>query len=87
MDMSQRASLAAGMKAFDLMVPFDTYKESWSSGWTDTRDYFLPLSIRGTVVGYGWLFYLRPVVRAAYYGLPAKLLRRLRGARPEPQEG
>ncbi|MCA0433067.1 MAG: GNAT family N-acetyltransferase [Proteobacteria bacterium] len=87
MDMSQRAALAAGMSAFDLMVPFDAYKESWSSDCVETRDYFLPLSARGTFAGYSYLYYLRPFIRAVYYWLPSHMLRRLRGGKAEPQEG
>ncbi len=75
MDQSQRACLAAGMKAFDLMVPYDAHKESWSSACMDTRDYFMPFTPLGQLVGHVYLRLLRPAMRNLYYRMPAHLLR------------
>ena len=75
MDLSQRASLAAGMERFDLMVPYDAHKESWSSGSVDTQDHFVPLSAKGWLAGYVYLKTLRPVIRKIYYSLQPNALR------------
>jgi CelD/BcsL family acetyltransferase involved in cellulose biosynthesis len=72
MDLSQRACLADGMSQFDLMVPNDAHKESWSSGTVDTSDYYLPLSATGTVVGHVYIRSLRPMVRSLYYKMTAR---------------
>lgn len=77
MDMSQRACLNDGIKTFDLMVPNDAHKESWSSNVVATNDYFLPLSSAGTLLGHGYIRWLRPVVRNVYYSLNAATLRRI----------
>ncbi len=77
MDMSQRACLAAGMTEYDLMVPNDAHKESWSSGTMDTNDYYLPLSLQGAVVGHVYIRTIRPVLRKIYYSLDASTLRKL----------
>lgn len=74
-DLSQRACLADGMKSFDLMVPYDAHKESWSSACMPTQDYYLPLSRKGLVAGKLYLSYIRPKLRAIYYRLPQSLLR------------
>ncbi len=72
MDLSQRASLNAGMERFDLMVPYDAHKESWSSASEHTKDYFLPFSATGWLAGHGYLQIVRPVIRKLYYtALPA----------------
>ena len=72
MDLSQRASLKAGMDRFDLMIPYDAHKESWSSANENTNDYFLPFSAAGWLVGHGYLQTARPVIRKLYYSaLPA----------------
>jgi CelD/BcsL family acetyltransferase involved in cellulose biosynthesis len=76
MDLSQRACLADGIKIFDLMVPNDTHKESWSSGEVAVADYYLPLSLSGRVVGWGYIRTLRPLLRAAYYKMNAATLRK-----------
>jgi CelD/BcsL family acetyltransferase involved in cellulose biosynthesis len=77
MDLSQRACLNDGMAKFDLMVPNDTHKESWSSHVVATNDYFLPLSLSGSVIGYGYLRCVRPILRNIYYRLDATTLRKL----------
>jgi hypothetical protein len=55
-----------------LMVPYDAHKESWSSASEHTKDYFLPLSGAGWLVGHGYLQTMRPIIRKLYYSaLPA----------------
>lgn len=72
MDLSQRACLVDGMTRFDLMVPNDAHKESWSSATVDTCDYYLPLSASGVVVGHVYIRTLRPLVRSLYYKVTAR---------------
>jgi CelD/BcsL family acetyltransferase involved in cellulose biosynthesis len=67
MDLSQRACIADGMTQFDLMVPNDAHKESWSSAAVDTNDYYLPLSVAGSAMGHIYLRRLRPLLRDIYY--------------------
>lgn len=78
MDQSQRRALHDGLTVFDLMVPNDEYKESWSSSVMGTNDYHLPLTSAGWVFGRLYLEALRPVLRAAYYRLPESALRALK---------
>lgn len=75
MDLSQRQSRADGMATFDLMVPNDAHKESWSSGKVMTNDVFLPLSWGGAVMGHAYLRTLRPMLRTVYYWLEPRALR------------
>jgi CelD/BcsL family acetyltransferase involved in cellulose biosynthesis len=74
MDLSQRACLADGMERFDLMVPNDAHKESWSSAKIETNDYFLPISSKGSAYGHLYLRLLRPVARDVYYWLEPRVL-------------
>lgn len=78
MDQSQRLSLSQGQKAFDLMVPSDAHKESWSSETTPVEDYYLGLSTRGRLYGRIYISLLRPLLRRAYYAMPQDMLRRLK---------
>lgn len=78
MDLSQRQALRDGLQAFDLMVPHDPHKDSWSSGAVATADYHLPLSPLGRIYGRLYLEALRPALRAAYYRLPDHALRSLK---------
>jgi CelD/BcsL family acetyltransferase involved in cellulose biosynthesis len=78
MDLSQRACLAADMKIFDLMVPNDAHKETWSSASALTHDYYLPVSLAGRIIGSGYIRTIRPVIRKFYYSLNATALRRLK---------
>jgi CelD/BcsL family acetyltransferase involved in cellulose biosynthesis len=75
MDLSQRLALRDGMKAFDLMIPYDPHKESWSSGTMGTEDYYLPLTAKGRFFGRAYLETLRPFLRKAYYAAPENLRR------------
>jgi CelD/BcsL family acetyltransferase involved in cellulose biosynthesis len=78
MDLSQRACLAAGMTQFDLMVPNDAHKETWSSGDVTTHDRYLPLSLAGRLVGAIYIRNIRPLMRSMYYSLNANQLRKLK---------
>lgn len=75
MDLSQRAALKSGMARFDLMVPYDAHKESWSSACMPTQDYYLPLSWKGAVAGHAYLRHIRPFLRKLYYRMPKSILR------------
>jgi CelD/BcsL family acetyltransferase involved in cellulose biosynthesis len=75
---SQLLCLADGLKRFDLMIPHDAHKESWATGMVSTDDYFLPLSWRGSLQGYGYLKSIRPLLRKAYYKMPKSVLAALR---------
>jgi CelD/BcsL family acetyltransferase involved in cellulose biosynthesis len=77
MDLSQRLALADGQKTFDLMVPYDVHKESWSSGTIPANDYFKAMSLSGWIYGQAYLKTLRPLLRRLYYSLPPKALRLL----------
>jgi CelD/BcsL family acetyltransferase involved in cellulose biosynthesis len=72
---SQVLALKDGMKRFDLMVPNDVHKESWSTSMVQTHDYYLPLSRRGQIAGEIYLRILRPALRSIYYKLAPKMLR------------
>lgn len=85
-DLSQRACLADGMKAFDLMVPYDAHKESWSSACMPTQDYFLPFSRKGRIAGTLYLSHIRPALRALYYRMPRSLLRYINPLRATAKE-
>ena len=75
MDLSQRKALADGQTSFDLMVPYELHKISWSSGTIPTNDYFMPVSTLGKVYGFAYLRLVRPILRKIYYRLPPQVLR------------
>lgn len=77
MDQSQRACVNDGIAVFDLMVPNDAHKESWSSNTVDTNDYYLPLSLLGAGLGHGYIRTVRPLLRTIYYRMEASGLRKL----------
>lgn len=80
-DYSQRDCLAAGIDRFDLMVPYDAHKESWSSACMPTKDYFLPLTLSGRIAGNIYLRHIRPAMRSVYYALPKSVLRLINPSR------
>ena len=77
-DLAQRHWLARGQSSYDLMVPYDPYKDSWSSEQEPVNDYFLPLSPLGHVYGSVYLSLLRPWAKRVYKQLPAPALRILK---------
>ncbi|MGL4296677.1 MAG: GNAT family N-acetyltransferase [Aestuariivirga sp.] len=78
MDLSQRQALRDGMSAFDLMVPNDPHKESWSSSKVEVRDHHLPLTALGRLYSLGYVETARPLLRKAYYAMPPELLKLLK---------
>jgi CelD/BcsL family acetyltransferase involved in cellulose biosynthesis len=77
-DLAQRHWLAQGQKSYDLMVPYDPYKESWSSSFEPVNDYYFPLSALGKAYGHLYLGVLRPRARKIYMKLPVSALRFLK---------
>lgn len=73
MDLSQRQAIRDGMRVFDLMVPGDPHKQSWSSGRTEVHDFHAPLSLAGRLYGHGYLSLLRPLIRRLYFKAPATI--------------
>lgn len=73
MDLSQRQAIKDGMRIFDLMVPGDPHKQSWSSARMTVHEFHAPLSLGGRLYGYSYLSLLRPVVRRFYYSAPAPI--------------
>lgn len=77
MDYAQRSALTEGCKVFDLMLPLDPHKASWSSGHVAAGDYWLPLSPGGRMAG--TLFKtLRPAAQSLYHRTPETLRRAAR---------
>jgi CelD/BcsL family acetyltransferase involved in cellulose biosynthesis len=72
MDLSQRRAIADGMRVFDLMVPLDRHKDSWSNAVMPVRDFHRPLSALGWLYGLLYLEWLRPGLRRAYYNAPSR---------------
>ena len=70
MDLSQRQAIKDGMRIFDLMIPGDPHKQSWSNGRMSVHEFHAPLSMGGRLYGYGYLSLLRPIVRRFYYTAP-----------------
>ena len=75
MDYSQRAAIADGLDAFDLMVPADPHKKTWSSNAIQTRDYYAHLNARGAIYSTAYLKTLRPLIRWLYLKAPPTIRR------------
>ena len=73
MDLSQRQALKDGMKTFDLMVPCDAHKASWSDRVIPVQDYYAATSARGWLNGVLYFEFIRPVLRHIYYRAPEPL--------------
>jgi CelD/BcsL family acetyltransferase involved in cellulose biosynthesis len=80
MDLSQRRALNQGMARFDLMVPNDVHKESWSSRAVKTQDFYRAVSPLGHVFGLAYLRGARPLLRRTYYSAPVWFLRAVNNA-------
>ena len=77
MDMSQRCAINDGMDAFDLMVPADPHKKTWSSASVQTRDYFIHINTRGAIYTITYLEFIRPCVRWLYLKAPSAIRRHI----------
>jgi len=77
MDLSQRATINDGLDAFDLMVPADPHKETWSSNRVQTRDYFTHLNTRGAIYTTLYLKAIRPGLRWLYLKAPTAIRRHI----------
>ena len=75
MDLSQRSAINDGLHTFDLMVPSDPHKKTWSSTRIKTRDYFAHLNIAGAFYDMVYLKMLRPCVRWLYLKAPSNIRR------------
>jgi CelD/BcsL family acetyltransferase involved in cellulose biosynthesis len=73
MDLSQRQAIRDGMQVFDLMIPGDPHKQSWSNGRVAVHEFHAPLSMAGMVYGHGYLSLLRPLIRRIYHAAPAAI--------------
>ena len=70
MDLSQRRAIADGLAVFDLMVPGDPHKVSWSCHSVDVFDFHAPVTLKGSLYGLAYLEGLRPLARRAYFMAP-----------------
>lgn len=77
MDLSQRRAVSDGVSIFDLMVPGDPHKASWSSGSVPVRDFHAGLTLAGGLYCKAYLEVLRPSLRAAYQGARPSLRRQV----------
>jgi CelD/BcsL family acetyltransferase involved in cellulose biosynthesis len=61
------------MQIFDLMIPGDPHKQSWSNGRVAVHEFHAPLSMAGMIYGHGYISLLRPIVRRFYHSAPAAI--------------
>ncbi len=83
MDLSQKQALRDGMRVFDLLVPVADHKKTWSSAVEPVREYFMPLTTAGRILGESYLCHLRPLLRRAVERLPKGLRVKAGGWRPD----
>ena len=55
---------------FDLLAPDDTYKQRWATGHVTIRDFGDSNSLVGHLYLHGYLRWMRPNLKRAYYALP-----------------
>ena len=77
MHLTQRQAITDGQSVFDLMVPGDPYKQSWSNGHVEVTDFHAALNTRGRIFTHGFLNTARPALRKIYHATPHNLRRRL----------
>ncbi len=75
MDLSQRCAINDGLDTFDLMVPSDPHKKTWSSTQIETRDYYTHLNFIGALYDAVYLKLVRPCVRWLYLKAPSNIRR------------
>ncbi len=73
MDLAQRRAFNQRLRVFDLMVPGDPHKKTWSNGEVPVCDFFAETSFKGRAFGGIYLSALRPLVRASYKAMPSRL--------------
>jgi len=78
MDMLQKQTWQHGLKIYDLLVPDAPHKRTWSTHKTSVSSYYLPLSLRGRLLGQAYLNHLRPFMRKVYHRMPSQWRRLLR---------
>lgn len=78
MDLSQRRALNDGMRVFDLMVPGDPHKVSWSNMAAPVFDFCAPLSPLGRLYSFVYLEGVRPVIRRLYHRASPQMRRRIK---------
>ncbi len=79
MDLSQRQAIRDHMLVFDLMVPANSHKVSWSNNSVEVHDFYHAVSRRGWLYGKLYLELCRPVIRRIYQATPRKLRKRVTG--------
>lgn len=77
MDMSQRLAIDDGLDAFDLMVPADPHKKTWSSSSVKTSEFYAPVTAKGAIYTGLYLSLFRPMIRTIYKSIPAKYRRHI----------
>ncbi len=83
MDLSQKRALGDGMRVFDLLVPVADHKKTWSSAVEPVREYFMPLTASGRILGESYLCHFRPLLRRMVERLPRGLRVKAGGWRPD----
>ena len=74
---TQRQAVTDGFATFDLMVPGDPYKQSWSNDTVEVVDFSIALNARGQLFSHGFLKTARPIFRKIYHAAPAPLRSKL----------
>jgi len=83
MELSQKRALRDGMRVFDLLVPVAPHKKTWSSAVEPVREYFMPLTVAGRILGGTYLCHLRPLLRRVVERLPRGMRVKAGGWRPD----
>jgi len=83
MDLSQKRALSDGMRVFDLLVPVADHKKTWSSAVEPVREYFMPLTAAGRILGESYLCHFRPLLRRGVEWLPRGWRIKAGGWRPD----
>ena len=78
LDYAERHAIASGLSTFDLMAPYDSYKDSFASSMVQVNDYYLPLTLKGAAYAHSYLSLLRPILRSTYQRVPVPILRLLK---------
>lgn len=79
MEESIRRACDAGVRAFDLLAPGDSYKMDWADAATEVCDWVVPLSLKGQVYGRFYVGFFRNVLKRVLAALPASVRRVVAG--------